>query len=65
VVSGTGASIGLFNGVLSGPVWLAGGEFGAEASLVAVVICLSAAVGFLAIAVRCRHILPAPWQRAR
>jgi uncharacterized protein len=64
VVSGTDASVGLFNGVLSGPVWLSGGEFGAEASVVAVIICLGAAVGFLAIAVRRRHILPAPWQRA-
>jgi uncharacterized protein len=64
VESGTSASIGLYNGVLSGPVWLAGGEFGAEASVVAVMICLSVAVGFLAIAVRRRHILPAPWQRA-
>jgi uncharacterized protein len=64
VVSGTDTSIGLFNGVLSGPVWLAGGEFGAEGSVVAVIICLSAAVGFLAIAVRRRHILPAPWRRA-
>lgn len=64
VVSGSGASIGLFNGVLSGPVWLSGGEFGAEASVVAVIICLGVAIGFLAIAVRRRHILPAPWQRA-
>jgi len=64
VVSGTSASVGLFNGVLSGPIWLSGGEFGAEASVVAVIICLCAAVGFLAIAVRRRHILPAPWQRA-
>ncbi len=64
VVSGTTASIGLFNGVLSGPVWLAGGEFGAEASVVAVIICLCVAVVFLAIAVRRGHILPAPWQRA-
>jgi CAAX protease family protein len=63
VVSGSGTSIGLFNGVLSGPVWLSGGEFGAEASVVAVIICLGVAVGFLAIAVRRRHILPAPWQR--
>ena len=64
VVSGTDGSIGLFNGVLSGPVWLSGGQFGAEASVVAVIICLGAAVGFLAIAMRRRHILPAPWQRA-
>ncbi|HEX9140075.1 MAG TPA: type II CAAX endopeptidase family protein [Steroidobacteraceae bacterium] len=64
VVSGTGVSIGLFNGVLSGPVWLSGGKFGAEASVVAVIICLIAAVGFLAIAVRRRHILPARWQQA-
>jgi uncharacterized protein len=64
VVSGASASVGLFNGVLSGPVWLSGGEFGAEGSVVAVIICLGAAVGFLAIAVRRRHIVPAPWRRA-
>ena len=30
---------GLFRGELSGPAWLSGGAFGAEGSLVAVVLC--------------------------
>ena len=37
-VSG-GATAGLFRGELSGPAWLSGGAFGAEGSLVAVVLC--------------------------
>jgi membrane protease YdiL (CAAX protease family) len=38
-VSGT-ESLGLLQGRLQGPSWLSGGAFGAEASLVAVAICL-------------------------
>jgi uncharacterized protein len=50
-VSGTPTS-GLLKGVLSGPDWLSGGIFGAEASLISVIICLITAVVFLAIAIR-------------
>jgi len=48
-VSG-GATAGLFRGVLSGPAWLSGGAFGAEGSVVALVLCASVGVGLLRMA---------------
>lgn len=55
-VSGTATS-GLLKGLLSGPDWLSGGIFGAEASLISVIICLITAVVFLAIAIRRRNVV--------
>lgn len=49
----------------SGPDWLSGGAFGAEASLVALVACLSLSVILLVIALRRRLIVPPAWHRAR
>jgi membrane protease YdiL (CAAX protease family) len=57
-VSGS-TSTGLLRGELSGPIWLSGGEFGAEASVVAIAVCLLAAAGFLLCAVR-RHRICRP-----
>lgn len=57
-VSGT-PTIGLLHGLLSGPDWLSGGIFGAEASLIAVIICLVAAAVLLAIAVRRGNVVSA------
>ena len=37
---------GLIRGTLTGPEWLAGGEFGAEASVVATAFCLMAGLFF-------------------
>ncbi len=48
---------GLFAGTLSGPVWLTGGSFGIEASVVAVVVC-GAAGGLMAW--QCRRIGAVP-----
>lgn len=62
-VSGIPAQ-GYFNGVLSGPVWLAGGSFGVEASAPAIVLCSLAAAGLLLVAMRRGAILPAPRRRA-
>ncbi|HTE39544.1 MAG TPA: type II CAAX endopeptidase family protein [Steroidobacteraceae bacterium] len=54
------ATTGWFNSTLSGPVLLTGGEFGAEASLVAVGVCLCAGIGMLLLAYRRKHwVLPA------
>jgi membrane protease YdiL (CAAX protease family) len=46
-VSGS-TSKGLLQGELHGPAWLTGGEFGAEASAVAVVVCLACTAFLLA-----------------
>lgn len=54
---------GLLQGTLSGPEWLSGGAFGAEASVVAVVSCVAVALVFLARAIRMNQIVPAFWQR--
>jgi membrane protease YdiL (CAAX protease family) len=62
-VSGT-TPHGLTQSYLHGPVWLSGGEFGAEASLVAIVICGS--IGVLLIRqVALRGGLVAPFWRRR
>ena len=55
-VSGT-ATTGVLHGVLSGPAWLSGGIFGAEASLVAVIVCLVAAAALLRMALRRGHFV--------
>lgn len=63
-VSGMPAK-GLLRGTLSGPTWLSGGDFGAEASIVAVILCVSVAIAFLVRAIRTNRIVPAPFLRAR
>ena len=60
-VSGT-TSRGLLQGTLDGPVWLSGGDFGAEASIVAIAICLSVAVVLLVLAARRQHIVAPLWR---
>jgi membrane protease YdiL (CAAX protease family) len=59
-VSGN-VSTGLFVSSLTGPGWLSGGAFGAEASLVAVVVCLSAFALLIWQAFKRGHIVP-PFQ---
>jgi uncharacterized protein len=48
----------------TGPDWLSGGSFGAEASVVAVLICSLCTIALLVIAVKRRSIVP-PWFRRR
>jgi membrane protease YdiL (CAAX protease family) len=59
-VSGN-ATHGLLRTALSGPTWLTGGAFGAEASLPAIVICAIAALLLLAMAARRGQLQPPPW----
>jgi uncharacterized protein len=59
-VSG-GTTNGLLQARLVGPVWLTGGAFGAEASVVAVVICVAAGVSLLLVARRQGHVIPPSW----
>lgn len=51
---------GVLEGSLSGPTWLSGGAFGAEASLVAVVLCTLAGAELLLRARRRGQFFPAP-----
>ena len=62
-VSG-GATNGLLQSRLAGPVWLTGGVFGAEASVVAVVLCVAAGFLLLLAARRQGHVIPSPWSRS-
>lgn len=59
-VSG-GATNGLLEAKLVGPVWLTGGAFGAEASVVAVVVCLAAGLLLLLAARRKGHVIQSSW----
>jgi membrane protease YdiL (CAAX protease family) len=62
-VSG-GVTHGLLNATLAGPVWLTGGAFGPEASVVAVVVCVVAGLLLLVAAQRKGHVIQPAWSRA-
>jgi membrane protease YdiL (CAAX protease family) len=61
-VSGT-HSEGMLHATLTGPVWLSGGEFGAESSVVAVVICGTMGIALFAYARRLHHVVAPHWRR--
>jgi membrane protease YdiL (CAAX protease family) len=61
-VSGFGQR-GLLASHMQGPVWLTGGAFGAEASVVALCICSLVTSVCLAVAVRRGSLVPPPWRR--
>jgi membrane protease YdiL (CAAX protease family) len=63
-VSGTGASVGWLRGSLNGPRLLTGGQFGPEASIVAVILCLLVAVYLLFRTVKLGRIEPPAWSHA-
>jgi hypothetical protein len=48
---------------LTGPDWLTGGSFGAEASVVALGCCTALSIVFLVIALRRGSIVPPSWRR--
>jgi len=56
-VSG-GTSKGLFQSRMVGPDWLTGGAFGAEASVVALVVCLAAGIVLLILAIKKGNVVP-------
>ncbi len=61
-VSGNGV-VGLLQSTLSGPALLSGGEFGAEASIFAVIVCLAAGVYLLWRSAKKGNILKPYWMR--
>jgi membrane protease YdiL (CAAX protease family) len=56
---------GLLRAAVTGPAWLSGGEFGAEASVVAVVACGCLAGWFLLRVVRSKGVRAPSWIQAR
>jgi uncharacterized protein len=61
-VSGSSAR-GLLRGTLAGPAWLSGGEFGPEASVVAIALCTTAGLGLLIGAGRKGSFRQAFWRK--
>lgn len=62
-VSGGEAPLGLLVTRRIGPDWLTGGDFGLEASAVAVVVATMAGLTLLLLAIRGGKLVPAPWRR--
>ncbi len=62
-LSGNKMASGLIGGSLSGPRILTGGEFGPEASIIAVIVCLSAAVYFIHRTMKMQRIEPPAWSK--
>jgi len=63
-VSGFGTKGGLLLGSLQGPTILTGGQFGPEASIIAVLVCLAAAIYFLRRTVKSHHVEPPVWKKS-
>lgn len=62
-VSGGATSTGLLQGSLNGPRILTGGEFGPEASIIAVIVCLAVALYFIR-RILIRHLVEPPvWSK--
>lgn len=57
-------SRGWLDGTLSGPDWLSGGRFGAEASIVAVILGIALGTTLLVMAARRGRFIAPPWRRA-
>jgi membrane protease YdiL (CAAX protease family) len=65
VVSGAVTDPGLLKATIEGPELLTGGSFGMEHSVVALVICTTAGVILLLIAIRRGHMMPPMWKLLR
>jgi membrane protease YdiL (CAAX protease family) len=59
-VSG-GASKGLLQSRMVGPDWLTGGKFGAEASVVALLVCAAVGIVCVALAIKKGNVVPPFW----
>ena len=64
-VSGGDAPLGLLITRRIGPDWLTGGDFGLEASAVAMVVATLAGVGLLVSALGRGAVVPPMWRRSR
>lgn len=63
-VSGGFEKPGLFKATIEGPELLTGGKFGMEATIVALLVCTTAGLVMLVMAIRRGNIVPPFWQRA-
>ena len=65
IVSGNDAQQGLIRSTVNGPVWLTGGNFGVESSVLALVLCTTTGVVMLTMAVKRGNIVPPIWKRPK
>jgi uncharacterized protein len=65
VVSGNDAQQGLIKSTTSGPEWLTGGDFGVESSILALVLCTTAGIVMLIMAVKRGRVVAPVWKRSR
>ncbi len=63
IVSGAVAEPGLIKPEIEGSTFLTGGNFGMEQSVFALILCTTAGVIMLVMAVRRGNLVPAPWSR--
>jgi membrane protease YdiL (CAAX protease family) len=63
IVSGNEASQGLVRSTVEGPDYLTGGDFGVESSLLALVLCTTAGIVMMVMAVKRGKIVPPIWKR--
>lgn len=63
VVSGGYVQPGLVKPAIDGPALLTGGTFGVESSVIAFLLCTTAGVILLIMAVRRGHVVPPSWKR--
>ncbi len=63
IVSGAVNDPGLLKATISGPELLTGGSFGMEHSVIALLLCTTAGVVLLAIAIRQGRLMPPMWKR--
>lgn len=63
IVSGNGEMTGYFKSQIEGPDLLTGGSFGVEASVIALIVCSTAAIIMTVMAVKRGNIIAPRWQR--
>ncbi|MDO6963139.1 CPBP family intramembrane glutamic endopeptidase [Rhizobium alvei] len=63
IVSGGVSDPGLIKSTIEGPDFLTGGSFGLESSILALILCTSAGIVLMIIAIKRGHVLPPPWKR--
>jgi hypothetical protein len=64
-VSGGDFTATVFHAKMGGPTWLTGGSFGPEAGVVALIVCLAAALIVGALALRKRQLISPMWLKSK
>lgn len=63
-VSGGQFTASVMHARMQGPAWLTGGSFGPEAGIVAIIVCLAAAIAVGALAIRKHQVLAPVWVKS-